>query len=73
MEMAKIYFQNKEARKGGVFSKAAKALRECETPITTAKEALALKGIGKGIANYIQEVLDSGSIKKLEELRAGIA
>lgn len=36
--------------KGGVFSKGAKAIRECEIPITTKKEALALKGVGKGIA-----------------------
>ena len=36
--------------KGGVFSKGAKAIRECETAITTKKEALALKGVGKGIA-----------------------
>ena len=36
--------------KGGVFSKGAKAIRECETAIITKKEALALKGVGKGIA-----------------------
>lgn len=72
-EMADIYFKNKDMRKGGVFSKAAKAIRECETPITTAKEAMALKGIGKGIAGYIDEFLQTGEIQKLEELRAGIA
>eukprot|EP01040_Poterioochromonas_malhamensis_P010273 gene10274-11175_t len=66
-EMADIYFKNKDMRK------AAKAIRECETPITTAKEAMALKGIGKGIAGYIDEFLQTGEIQKLEELRAGIA
>jgi DNA polymerase/3'-5' exonuclease PolX len=60
-------------RFAGVFSKAAKALRECPNYISTGKDALALKGIGKGIAGYIQEFLDSGTIVKLEELRAGTA
>ncbi len=57
----------------GVFSKAAKALRECETAVTTTKEAMALKGVGKGIAGYVQEMLDTGVITKLEEIRAGYA
>jgi hypothetical protein len=57
----------------GVFAKAAKALRECEHPIRTAKDALALKGIGKGIAGYVGEMLTTGSIQKLEQLRAGVA
>jgi DNA polymerase/3'-5' exonuclease PolX len=93
--------------KGGVYSKGAKAIRECETPIITKKEALALKGVGKGMAGkfdpqesellsiigddfipnemtrklmsfryvlgYIEEFRETGSIKKLEELRAGTA
>lgn len=72
-EMADIYFKNKDARKGGVFSKAAKAIRECDFYISSAKEAMSLPGIGKGIAGYIEEMLQTGSIQKLEELRAGIA
>lgn len=72
-EMGVIYFTNKDARKGGVFSKAAKAIRECETPIKSKKDAKALKGVGEGIASYIQEYLDTGVISKLEELRAGTA
>lgn len=57
----------------GVFSKGAKAIRDCETYISSAKEAMALKGIGKGIAGYVEEFLQTGSIQKLEELRAGFA
>eukprot|EP01031_Cornospumella_fuschlensis_P043837 gene43837-53605_t len=37
LEMAKIYFQNKDVRKGGVFSKAAKALRECSFEVNDKK------------------------------------
>mmetsp|Transcript_402 Transcript_402/g.584 ORF Transcript_402/g.584 Transcript_402/m.584 type:complete len:210 (+) Transcript_402:336-965(+) len=72
-EMADIYFRNKDMRKGGVFSKAAKAIRESEIHISTKKEAMTLKGVGKGIAGYIEEFLNSGKIDKLEELRAGTA
>jgi hypothetical protein len=57
----------------GVFSKAAKAIRECETLIRNAKEAMKLKGVGKGVAGYIEEMLTTGKINKLEELRAGTA
>lgn len=57
----------------GVFSKAAKAIRECDTAIGSKKEAMGLKGVGKGIAGYIEEFLNSGKIEKLEELRAGTA
>ena len=72
-EMAGIYFKNKDARKGGVFSKAAKAIRECESHLRTMKEAMNLPGIGKGIATYMQEFFDTGVITKLEEMRAGMA
>ena len=57
----------------GVFSKAAKAIRECETEVQTRKEAMALKGVGKGIASYIEEFRDTGVVIKLEELRGGVA
>lgn len=72
-EMAEIYFKNGDSRKGGVFSKAAKSIRETDAVIANKKTALALKGIGKGIAGYIEEKIETGNIKKLEELRAGIA
>jgi DNA polymerase/3'-5' exonuclease PolX len=34
---------------------------------------MALPGVGKGIAGYIEEFLDTGMVTKLEELRAGTA
>ena len=55
-EIASAYFKNGDRMKGGVFSKGAKAIRECETPIVTKKEALALKGVGKGIAGEILHI-----------------
>jgi hypothetical protein len=47
-EIGDIHFQNKDMKKGFVFAKAAKALRECPTAVTTKKEAMALPGIGAG-------------------------
>eukprot|EP01035_Chromulina_nebulosa_P017770 gene17770-23372_t len=72
-EMAGVYFKNGDPRKGGVFSKAAKAIRESESVISSKKEAKALKGVGDGIGTYVEEFLTLGSIAKLEELRAGTA
>lgn len=57
----------------GVFSKGAKAIREADFLITDKKAAMKLPGVGKGIAGYIEELKDSGSIRQLEELRAGTA
>jgi DNA polymerase/3'-5' exonuclease PolX len=56
-----------------VFSKAAKAIRECTFAIEDKKSAMKLPGVGKGIAGYIEELLETGSINHLEELRAGTA
>ena len=71
LEMAELYYKEKEPRKGGVFSKGAKAFREAESAITNKKEAMALKGVGKGIAAYLEEFNENGYIEKLEKLRAG--
>ena len=72
-EMGVIYFKNKDNMKGGVYSRAAKAIRECEIKLTNKKDALKIKGIGKGIAGYMEEFWETGMISKLEELRAGTA
>lgn len=56
-----------------MFSKGAKAIRECDFVITDKKSAMKLPGVGKGIAGYIEELRTAGSIKHLEELRSGMA
>ena len=73
-EFTSFYFASSdpgEKRKGGVFAKAAKAFREAETPVTNKKEAMALPGVGKGIAAYLEEFKEKGFCEKLEKLRAG--
>lgn len=72
-EIGDIYFQNKDNMKGGVYSRAAKAIREAEVPIKDKKAAMGLKGVGKGIAAYINEYITTGMVAKLEEMRAGVA
>jgi len=74
-EMADWCFKAGDPRKGGVYSKAAKAIREATYHITSGKQTLKgsykLPGVGKGIAEYIEEFINSGTIVKLEKLRAG--
>jgi hypothetical protein len=65
-EIGKIYFKNKDRNaRGGVFSNAAKAIRESNHKITSGKEAEKLHGIGHGIAGYIDEKLKTGKIGRL--------
>ena len=70
-EISDLYYKAGEARKGGTFSKGAKAFREAETHITTTKEAMALPGVGKGMAAYLSEFQEKGFIERLEKMRAG--
>jgi len=71
LEIAKFYFKAGEGLKGGVYSKAAKALRECPQAPKTKSEAMKLKlpGVGKGTAEKIEEFYKTGSIAKLEEMK----
>jgi DNA polymerase lambda len=48
------------------FAKARDAIRDCAFPVTCGKVAQTLKGIGKGIADRIDEYLQNGSLKELE-------
>lgn len=70
-EIGDEYFRLQDRMKGGVYSKAARALREAENAITSGKEGMKLKGIGKGVGAMIDEFLSTGMIQKLEKLRSG--
>eukprot|EP01031_Cornospumella_fuschlensis_P033272 gene33272-40254_t len=71
LEMSGLYFEHHVVGKGMAYSKAAKSVRECDHVIHNAHEADALKGIGKHIADHIQEYLDTGRIRQLEDMRRG--
>ena len=70
-EIADLYYKAGESRKGGTFSKGAKAFREADMHITTPKEAMTLKGVGKGMAAYLTEYQEKGFLERLEKMRAG--
>ena len=70
-ELAGFEFKRGEKFKGGTWSKVAKAIRENEDEITSGKEAMKLKGIGKSSAAKMDEFFETGTIQALEEFRAG--
>ena len=73
LELAGLYYKAGEGMKGGVFSRAAKVMREHPEPILSGKQAMKEKGIGKGIGCFIDEYLEKGFVDKLEKMRAGEA
>ena len=72
-EIAGFYYKEGEKFKGGVYSKAAKSIREFPSDVF-AKDAknkpIKIAGIGKSIQGLMDEFKETGQIKKLEELRA---
>jgi hypothetical protein len=70
-ELSGFEFKRGERFKGGTWSKVAKAIRDCESELTCGKDALKLKGVGKSSAAKIDEFLETGTLEKLEEYRAG--
>ncbi|KAG6971259.1 hypothetical protein JG687_00002158 [Phytophthora cactorum] len=70
-ELSGFEFKRGEKFKGGTWSKVAKAIRDCESKLTCGKDALKLKGVGKSSAAKIDEYLETGTLEKLEEYRAG--
>ncbi|KAI0392395.1 hypothetical protein F5Y17DRAFT_436543 [Xylariaceae sp. FL0594] len=52
------------------YRKAASTLRRHVTQLCTAVEAAELPGIGKGLAEHVEEIATTGRFRKLEELRA---
>jgi DNA polymerase/3'-5' exonuclease PolX len=55
----------------GSYMMAAKSVRSCKHAIKNAKDAEQLRGISDKIGEHVQELLDTGKIERLEELRAG--
>ncbi|RLO08396.1 hypothetical protein DYB28_003981, partial [Aphanomyces astaci] len=70
-DLAGFEFKKGDRFKGGSYSKVAKAIRDAEDELTSGKQAMKLKGVGKASATKIDEFLETGKIEKLEEYRAG--
>lgn len=54
--------------KSNAYRSAASALAAHPTRVKSGKEALAIKGIGKKIADKIDEFLSTGKLKKIEKV-----
>lgn len=61
-EMAKYYQNEGNTIKKNVYFKAITEIKKCGFKITSGKQAAALKGIGKSIAQKIDQILETGTI-----------
>ncbi|CAI5730955.1 unnamed protein product [Peronospora destructor] len=71
VELSGFEFKRGEKFKGGTWAKVAKAIRDCDSVLTCGQDALKLKGVGKSSAAKIDEFIETGTLQKLEEYRAG--
>lgn len=65
---AKASKETKDKFRARSYANSIKAIEKCDFEITSGKEALKLSGIGKGIAEKIQEIIDTGSLKQVSDL-----
>jgi len=49
------------------YSGAVKAIRATKIPIASGEQAIKLKGVGKSIAAKIDEILETGHLKKVDD------
>lgn len=68
-EMGAIQRVKRDFFRARAYEKAVDLLRAQWEPIQNAKQARRVKGIGDGIARRIEEVLKTGSLKELDELK----
>lgn len=66
--LAKIYENTNDKWRALGYSKAIAALKRCPKKITTYEEAKALSGVGDKLANKVWEIIESGELRKLEEI-----
>ncbi|GIY25403.1 DNA polymerase beta [Caerostris extrusa] len=60
---------NRNIHKFRAYSTAASSLAQHPVRIKSGKEALALKGVGKKIADKLDEIIDTGKLEKVEKIR----
>ncbi|KAJ8903717.1 hypothetical protein NDN08_004817 [Rhodosorus marinus] len=68
-ELAKYEFEEENRQKGFAYQKVGTAIAECDFEVTSGKEAMTLKGVGKSSGSKIDEYLTTGKIAKIEEAR----
>ncbi|XP_053548461.1 DNA polymerase lambda [Bombina bombina] len=71
--LAKAYSVQGDRWRSLGYSKAINALKSYHKPITSAQEASNIPGIGKKMAEKIEEILDSGHLRKLDHISDSVA
>lgn len=66
--LAKAYSVQGDRWRSLGYSKAINALRSYHKPVTSAQEAAKIPGIGKKMADKIDEILDSGHLRKIDHI-----
>ncbi|XP_040217861.1 DNA polymerase lambda isoform X1 [Rana temporaria] len=71
--LAKAYSVQGDRWRSLGYSKAINALKSYHKPVTSAQEAAKIPGIGKKMAEKIDELLDSGHLRKLDHISDSVA
>ncbi|XP_033976674.1 DNA polymerase lambda-like [Trematomus bernacchii] len=66
--LAKAYTHQGDKWRALSYSKAVNALKSYHKPITSHQEACQIRGIGKRMADKIDEIMESGHLRKLDHL-----
>ncbi|CAF1264141.1 unnamed protein product [Adineta ricciae] len=66
-EMANLYRNSNDKWRAFGYQKAISTLKKCHRPVTTYEEIRRLPGIGSRLAEKIVEIMETGSMTKLEE------
>lgn len=69
--LAETYKNTKDHWRALGYQKAVIVLKNHPKPVTSFEEALSLPGIGKSLANKIWEIIESGHLRKIDELCSG--
>ncbi|KAM4635939.1 DNA polymerase lambda [Discoglossus pictus] len=71
--LAKAYTVQGDRWRALGYSKAVNALKSYHKPVSSAQEAAKIPGIGKKMAEKIDEILDSGHLRKLDNISDSVA
>ncbi|XP_053306269.1 DNA polymerase lambda [Spea bombifrons] len=71
--LAKAYTVQGDRWRALGYSKAINALKSYHKPVTSMEEASSIPGIGKKMAAKIEEILDSGHLRKLDHISDSVA
>lgn len=69
VRMAAIYSAENKVFKANAYRRAANSILLHPTPLTSGKEAMELRGVGKSLGAHIDEIISTGRFSKLEERR----